>query len=130
MSEAVLDLGLLGKAVLNAGEEEIRVRGKVPFDLELFKDHFPGFPVFPGVLVLDIFKKAAEAVMAPGGALTRPFRLRSIQRVRFSSFLAPDMAWECTLRRADEAEGLRWKAIMYHETARVASAELIFGPGE
>lgn len=31
----------------------------VPFDLELFQDHFPGFPVMPGVLLTEMMGQAA-----------------------------------------------------------------------
>ena len=37
----------------------VRARTTVPHDLELFQDHFPGFPVMPGVLLTEMMGQAA-----------------------------------------------------------------------
>jgi 3-hydroxyacyl-[acyl-carrier-protein] dehydratase len=40
------------------GERTVATR-TVPEDLELFQDHFPGFPVMPGVLLTEMMGQAA-----------------------------------------------------------------------
>lgn len=35
----------------------------VPLDLELFQDHFPGFPVMPGVLLTEMMGQAAAKAL-------------------------------------------------------------------
>ena len=40
--------------------EGIAACGRIPKESEFFKDHFPGFPVLPGVLALEMLKQTAE----------------------------------------------------------------------
>jgi 3-hydroxyacyl-[acyl-carrier-protein] dehydratase len=53
--------------------------------------HYPGFPILPGVLLIDCVRQAAGAA---GGA---ELRLCSIDRARFTYPLLPGDELECTL---------------------------------
>ena len=37
--------------------KRIRARGRIAEDAAFFQDHFPDFPILPGVLALEIFRK-------------------------------------------------------------------------
>lgn len=39
--------------------ERVLAQSVIPNDLELFQDHFPGFPVMPGVLLTEMMGQAA-----------------------------------------------------------------------
>ena len=68
----------------------VRSQGTVPRDLECFQDHFPDFPVLPGVLALDLLRQLAEQHWKD-----RPARkLAGFKRVRFQHFLRPGDPWE------------------------------------
>ena len=43
--------------------EGIAAQGTVPQSAEFFQDHFPDFPVLPGVLMLEILKQTAETYL-------------------------------------------------------------------
>ncbi|MEU1265974.1 3-hydroxyacyl-ACP dehydratase FabZ family protein [Streptomyces cellulosae] len=53
--------------------------------------HYPGFPIMPGVLLVDCVRQAA--VLAGGAEL----RLRSVDRARFSHPLFPGDEFELSL---------------------------------
>lgn len=126
--ETVIELGLLGAA--RAGfypEGRAEARGSVPPALELFQDHFPDFPVLPGVMILDILKKTADAhAKTVNGQEDRDLELLEIRRIKFSSFLRPGMDWECILERSAKDAEIIWKGRLMSEGERVAAAEFIY----
>ena len=65
----------------------------------IYTDHFPGYPVVPGSLIIQAFLDVAGAV-------------REIEEFRFRSFLCPgdyryrlmrrDGRWDCTLTQEEQ----------------------------
>jgi len=58
---------------------------------EFLKDHFGGFPVMPGVLLLESLKEAAIALLL---SMDKPpskyFRLNGADEVKFGQFVRPE----------------------------------------
>lgn len=110
----------------------ISLKGRVPSDAAFFQDHFPDFPVLPGVLALEILKRAAEVLgqreSSPGK--NAPYRLRRLEAVRFNAFLRPGDEWEAELELEDSrADGKKqWKARLVSGARTAASARLILEP--
>lgn len=50
---------------------------------EYLWDHFPGFPVLPGVLMLEAMTQAAAALA------DRPLVLHTVRALRYGNFVAP-----------------------------------------
>lgn len=128
MTQSVLDLGFLGSAVLSTdGSGKVEAQGRVPENLELFQDHFPEFPVLPGVLILDIFKKIADSSeFCFNTSSSEKKQLRQVRRVKFTAFLKPGAAWETFLERSETDEDITWKARLVHDGQRTATAELLY----
>ena len=84
-------LNPIERRVENEGAR-IVARGRIPCELELYKDHFPDFPVLPGVLTLEILKRTIAV---------RPeqVRLTNLQAVRFQTFLKPGDEWHSESER-------------------------------
>ena len=101
----------------------IAAAGMVRPDEEYFQDHFPGFPVVPGVLILEIFKKIAQQYFADSEA---EFFLREIGSVKFSSYLRPGDAWEAELDQVSLNGGLSgWKGRLMSQGRVVCSAQFL-----
>lgn len=75
---------------------------------EYLADHFPGFPVLPGVLMLEALVQAARRLVAEGlaedGPPTGPLVVREVRNVKYGSFVSPGqtLCVDVTLRKHDE----------------------------
>ena len=57
---------------------------------EFLKDHFEGFPVMPGVLLLESLKQAASLLLSGfEKSETSDFRLDEVQEAKFGQFVRP-----------------------------------------
>jgi 3-hydroxyacyl-[acyl-carrier-protein] dehydratase len=100
--------------------------GRIPEDSEFFQDHFPGFPVLPGVLALEMLKQTAERYLAslPGGEGQHYF-LKQIRATRFSKYLRPGDEWESRLMLTqDGGEETTWDAKLFYHGEVAVSAKL------
>lgn len=81
--------------------EGVRVTVRLPVDRAAAQmaGHYPGFPILPGVLMVDCVRQAAG--FAGGGEL----RLRSVDRARFSHPLLPGDEFELSLLVAPGEDG-------------------------
>ncbi|MCF2125359.1 hypothetical protein L1I79_02770 [Strepomyces sp. STD 3.1] len=81
--------------------EGIRVTVRVPVERATahMAGHYPGFPIFPGVLLIDSVRQAA------GEAHGTELRLRSIDRARFARPLLPGDALELSLLLTSAPDG-------------------------
>lgn len=107
------------KILWNRAGEGIAASGKVPASAEFFQDHFPAFPVLPGVLSLDILKKTAEVYLG------KKCRVLKAANVKFSSYLKPGDDWESQLKlAAHNGADSEWDAKLTHQNKTAASAKI------
>lgn len=78
---------------------------------EYLADHFPGFPVLPGVIMLEVLTQAGRAFLAAdprgdGKSEPGPFVLSEARNVRYSSMIRPGQSLrvQVTLRKHDQDE--------------------------
>lgn len=76
-------------------------------DEEYLKDHFPRFPVMPGVMMLEALHQAAVWMIRTGDNFESPLvLLREVRNVKFGDFLSPDETLRITAERVKESDGL------------------------
>ncbi|OYP39098.1 3-hydroxyacyl-ACP dehydratase FabZ family protein [Rhodopirellula sp. MGV] len=76
-------------------------------DEEYLKDHFPRFPVMPGVMMLEALHQAAVWMIRSGDDFQTPIvLLRETRNVKFGDFLAPDQTLTVTAEVIKEADGV------------------------
>ena len=77
---------------------------------EYLADHFPGFPVLPGVLMLEAMVQAGRLLVQrqTPGAEAGPLVLSQVRNVRYGQMVRPGQCLrvEVTLRKH---EGERWE---------------------
>jgi len=56
---------------------------------DVFADHFPGYPVLPGALVVEAFAQASQLLIAVSRDFAEVGRLRGLSRVAFRHPVRP-----------------------------------------
>lgn len=103
---------------VRSGPDGITARISVAADEQVFRGHYPGFPIFPGVCLVECVHHAARTgAPAPG----RPV-LAAVESVRFLSPVFPDD--EVTVELTWKLKSGAWKAYAAVSTARGKSAQI------
>ena len=75
---------------------------------EFLKDHFEGFPVMPGVLLLEMLIQAAsELLILSEGRRGDFFRLVSAEEVKFGQFIRPESELKISVRLLEKQDRFR-----------------------
>jgi 3-hydroxyacyl-[acyl-carrier-protein] dehydratase len=90
----------------------------IPTDHPSLPGHFPGWPVVPGVVVLD---RLLDALEARAGPLRSPLRL---PQVKFARPLLPGEQAEIELEPVAAAAG-RWRFRVLRDGEAIASGEVV-----
>ena len=94
---------------------------------DVFEDHFPGYPILPGALLLESFEQATQMLIGVSHDFARVGRLRGLQRGAFRHFVRPgDQIRVRCVRTAGDDEVWTVSATAEVEGRRVASAVLDF----
>ena len=105
----------------------IEAQKSLPSSEELFLDHFPGFPVVPGVLLTEMMAQAAGKCLNAQRLPRGNAMLIEVRNAKFRSWVRPDQQVQLMARieRNEEAYAV---AVTHGNVAgrKVCSAELMF----
>ncbi len=71
---------------------------------EYLQDHFPSFPVLPGVLMLESMVHAARALIDPADTANPPFVLGQVKALKYGAFVKPGATIRITVTKQKDLE--------------------------
>jgi len=107
--------------------QEIRVRATVPEQSTIFEGHFPGYPLMPGVLLIESMAQTAGCLLLARDEGKRLPLLVQVEKAKLRSFVRPGtiLTVEATVVQDDDGYGVT-RAKISKDSKVVADAELRF----
>lgn len=117
--------------VLEQGSDRVVALKNVTMAEEYLADHFPGFPVLPGVLMLEALVQAGRSLLEGRGIKDRPLVLAQASNVRYGTMVRPGQCLniEVTLQNTLPGEnGYKLKGIGRVDDQTAIQARFILWP--
>ena len=94
---------------------------------DIYANHFPGFPVMPGALMIEAAAQAGTALLEVSGNFEKKALLAMVERAKFRSFVRPGDQLNISVRIRQSSEDLaRIDAELRVRDAVVMNANLVF----
>ena len=111
--------------VLSREEERLVAEARVPEASPVFEGHFPGFPLMPGVLMVETMAQACGWLMLARSGFTRMALLAKVGEAKLRGMVKPGTTLTVTAELVHDGSGYAvLKGTLAEGTARVAEAEL------
>ena len=111
---------------METGKSAVGVKA-VGLSEDVFNEHFPGNPVYPGVYLIEGLAQTAGYLLDDGSEPRRIAIMASVDRVRFHRFVRPGqvITFEVRIVQASERTA-RVRGLVTREGSRVAEAQITF----
>src|SRR6478752_5111319 len=114
-------------AELRLDERTIRADATVPEASTIFEGHFPGYPLMPGVLLIETMNQASGWLLIALTRFTRMPFFAAVKEAKLRSFVTPGQRLSVTASMVHEGSGFAMtKAAIRHDGKLICSAELTF----
>jgi 3-hydroxyacyl-[acyl-carrier-protein] dehydratase len=111
----------------DAVAKTLQAEANVPQESPVFEGHFPGFPLLPGVLMIESMAQTSGwLIMGLNGVTAMPF-LAGVKSAKMRSFVEPNTTLHTQASLLHDGSGYAMtKAKILREGKAVAEAELTF----
>jgi 3-hydroxyacyl-[acyl-carrier-protein] dehydratase len=114
-------------ADLNLAGRTIRTDATVPTSSTIFEGHFPGYPVMPGVLLIETMAQTSGWLIIALTKFTRMPFFAAVSEAKLRSFVTPGQKLDVTASIEHEGSGFaRTRAEIRHDGKLICNAALTF----
>jgi 3-hydroxyacyl-[acyl-carrier-protein] dehydratase len=114
-------------AELDLNERTIRTQATVPTQSTIFEGHFPGYPLMPGVLLIETMAQTSGWLIIAFTKFSRMPFFAAVNHAKLRTFVTPGQALSVTARLTHDGSGFaRTEAAIHHDAKLICNAELTF----
>ncbi len=112
---------------LDLSEQTIRTEARVPDASTIFEGHFPGYPLMPGVLLIEAMAQTAGWLVIGVTKFTRMPFFAALKEAKLRSFVTPGQMLSLSAKLIHEGSGYAMaQAEIRHDGKRTCDAEITF----
>ena len=112
---------------LDLDNQTIRSEAVVPTASTIFEGHFPGYPLMPGVLLIETMAQTSGWLLIGLHKFTRMPFFAAVKEAKLRTFVKPGEALSVTAKVLHDGSGFaRTEAEIRRDGKRVCGAELTF----
>jgi len=105
--------------------QTITVESRIPDASPVFEGHFPGYPLMPGVLLVETMAQTSGWLLLALNGFTRMPFLMGVKEAKFRSFVGPGAPLEVTATLEHDGSGFAvTKARVMSDGKRICDSEL------
>jgi 3-hydroxyacyl-[acyl-carrier-protein] dehydratase len=112
---------------LNLADQTIRTEARVPSASTIFEGHFPGFPLMPGVLLIEAMAQTSGWLIIACTRFSRMPFFAALKQAKLRSFVTPGQALSLSAKLLHEGSGFAvTKADIHCDGKLACNAEITF----
>jgi 3-hydroxyacyl-[acyl-carrier-protein] dehydratase len=111
---------------LRLADRSIRTEAAVPTSSTIFEGHFPGYPLMPGVLLIEAMAQTAGWLVIAATRFTRMPFLAAVKQAKLRTFVNPGETLSLSAELVHEGSGFAMTRAQARTDKPVCEAEITF----
>jgi 3-hydroxyacyl-[acyl-carrier-protein] dehydratase len=111
---------------LRVADRSIRTEATVPTSSTIFEGHFPGYPLMPGVLLIEAMAQTAGWLVIAATRFTRMPFLAAVKQAKLRTFVNPGETLSLSAELVHEGSGFAMTKAQARTDKPVCEAEITF----